>query len=353
MNKIHYPLGDQQPAVGEILEVAPGVNWVRMRLPFALNHINLWLIRDKFQGKEGWTIVDCGITNEETMASWDAIFAKHLQGLPVVRVIVTHMHPDHIGLASWLCKRWNAPLWISMTDFLMARWLSSKEGGAAVGAVAGGGGSADHFQKHGLSDEADLEKIRARHDYYSKMVPEVPSRFRRIMDQEKVDIGGNDWQAISGFGHAPEHMSFFCEKLNLLISGDMVLPRISTNVSVFDVEPDADPLGLYLSSLSKFEHLPEATLVLPSHGLPFQGLHFRIKELRDHHVDRLNDAVQACSGEPQTAREVVPVLFKRELDIHQMTFAMGEAIAHLNYLWRVGRLSRQLCEDGMLRFSKP
>lgn len=353
MNKIHYPLGDQQPSVGELLEVAPGVNWVRMRLPFALNHINLWLIRDKFQGKEGWTIVDCGITNEETMASWNTIFANHLEGLPVVRVIVTHMHPDHIGLASWLCQRWNAPLWISMTDFLMARWLSSKEGGAAVGAVAGGGGSADHFQKHGLSDEADLEKIRARHDYYSKMVPEVPARFRRIMDQEKIDIGGNDWQAISGFGHAPEHMSFFCEKLGLLISGDMVLPRISTNVSVFDVEPDADPLGLYLSSLSKFEHLPESTLVLPSHGLPFQGLHFRIKELRDHHVDRLNDAVEACSGEPQTAREVVPVLFKRELDIHQMTFAMGEAIAHLNYLWRVGRLSRQLCEDGLLRFSKP
>jgi glyoxylase-like metal-dependent hydrolase (beta-lactamase superfamily II) len=353
MNKIHYPLGDKQPAVGELLEVAPGVNWVRMRLPFALNHINLWLIRDKFQGKEGWTIVDCGITNEETMASWDAIFANHLQGLPVVRIIVTHMHPDHIGLAAWLCQRWNAPLWISMTDFLMARWLSSKEGGAAVGAVAGGGGSADHFQKHGLSDEADLEKIRGRHDYYSKMVPEVPARFRRIIDQEKIDIGGNDWQAISGFGHAPEHMSFFSEKLGLLISGDMVLPRISTNVSVFDVEPDSDPLGLYLSSLSKFEHLPEATLVLPSHGLPFQGLHFRIKELRDHHVDRLNEAVEACSDEPQTAREVVPVLFKRELDIHQMTFAMGEAIAHLNYLWRVGRLSRQLCEDGILRFSKP
>jgi glyoxylase-like metal-dependent hydrolase (beta-lactamase superfamily II) len=353
MNKIHYPLGEQMPSSGELLEVAPGVNWVRMRLPFALNHINLWLIRDHFQGKDGWTIVDCGITNEETMASWDAIFANHLQGLPVVRIIVTHMHPDHIGLASWLCKRWDAPLWISMTDFLMARWLSSKEGGAAVGAVAGGGGSADHFKKHGLNDEADLEKIRARHDYYSKMVPELPPRFRRMMDQEKIDIGGNSWQAISGFGHAPEHLSFYSEKLGLLISGDMLLPRISTNVSVFDVEPDADPLGLYLSSLSKFEPLPAQTLVLPSHGLPFTGMHFRIEELRKHHVDRLNEAVEACSNGPQTAREVVPVLFRRELDIHQMTFAMGEAIAHLNYLWRGGRLSRQLCEDGILRFSKP
>jgi len=353
MNKIHYPLGDQQPEVGALLEVAPGVNWIKMRLPFALNHINLWLIRDQFQGKDGWTIVDCGITNEETMGHWETIFAEHLQGLPVVRVMVTHMHPDHIGLAAWLCERWNAPLWISMTDFMMARWLSSREGGAAVGAVAGGGGSADHFQRHGLSNEADLEKIRARHDYYSNMVPRVPQRFRRILDQEQIEIGGHSWQAISGFGHAPEHMSFYSKDQNVLISGDMVLPRISTNVSVFDVEPDADPLGLYLASLSKFEHLPTDTLVLPSHGLPFQGLHYRIGELRKHHVDRLNEAVEACSSGPKTAREVVPVLFRRELDIHQLTFAMGEAIAHLNHLWREGRLMRQISDDGILRFSTP
>ncbi len=353
MNQIHYPLGDALPELGSVLEIAPGVKWVRMRLPFALNHINLWLLKDNFEGKEGWAIVDCGITNDETKASWENVFKDHLEGLPVVRVFVTHMHPDHIGLAAWLCAKWQAPLWISMTDFLMARWLSSKEGGAAVGAVAGGGGSADHFQKHGLVEEADLEKIRARHDYYSRMVPEVPSRFRRISDQEVIKIGDYEWQAISGFGHAPEHMSFACRKLNLLISGDMVLPRISTNVSVFDVEPDADPLGLYLSSLSKFEHLDEKVLVLPSHGFPFQGMHFRINELRQHHVERLNEAVEACTGSPKTAREVVPVLFKRELDIHQMTFAMGEAIAHLNHLWRGGRLKRELGSDGVLRFSTP
>lgn len=353
MNAIHYPLGDTLPEVGELLEVSAGVNWLRMKLPFALNHINLWLLRDNFEGRQGWTIVDCGITNDETRQAWETIFAKHLQGLPVVRVLVTHMHPDHIGLASWLCDRWNAPLWISMTDFLMARWLSSKEGGASVGATAGGGGSADHFQRHGLSSEEDLEKIRARHDYYSRMVPSVPARFRRIVDQEKIQIGGQQWQMISGFGHSPEHMSLACESAKLLISGDMVLPRISTNVSVFDVEPDADPLGMYLNSLDKFKHLTEDTLVLPSHGLPFQGLHFRIGELNSHHDDRLRDALDACAQGPKHAREIVPVLFRRELDIHQMTFAMGEAIAHLNYLWRAGKLKRELCSDGILRFSTP
>lgn len=352
MTSIHYPLDQNTPSSGALLEVAPGVNWIRMRLPFALNHINLWLIRDVFEGQEGWTIVDCGISSDETRSSWEAIFENCLGNLPVVRVIVTHMHPDHIGLASWICERWNAPLWISMTDYLMARWLSKKEIGAATGSLVGGIDSAEHFQRHGLSSEEDLVKIRARHDYYSRMVPSVPPRFRRVMDQEIIEIGGQSWQAISGYGHAPEHLAFSCVKLGVLISGDMVLPRISTNVSVYDAEPDSDPLGLYLSSLEKYEHLAKNTLVLPSHGLPFQGLHYRIKELQAHHVDRLQEALDACSEGAKHAREIVPVLFKRELDTHQMTFAMGEAIAHLNYLWRRGKLKRELCSDGVLRFSQ-
>ena len=185
------------------------------------------------------------------------------------------------------------------------------------------------------------------------MVPSVPGRFRRIVDQEKIKIGALEWQAISGFGHSPEHMALACESAKLLISGDMVLPRISTNISVFDVEPDADPLGLYLSSLTKFEYLAKDTLVLPSHGFPFQGLHFRINELRAHHVERLKETIEACAQKPHTARDIVPIMFKRELDLHQMTFAMGEAIAHLNYLWRDGKLKRELCSDGVLRFSLP
>ena len=347
---IHYPLGDQLPPVGQSIEVAPGVRWLRMRLPFALDHINLWLLRDQFNGVDGWTIVDCGIANDETKASWEAIFATQLEGLPVLRVIVTHMHPDHVGLSQWLCEKWNAPLWISMTDYLTAQWLSCKEGGAAVGARAGGGGSADHFQKHGLTAPEDLEKIRARSNYYSNMVPGVPRQYRRILDGEIISIGGNDWQVIMGYGHAPEHASLFCKNLKVLISGDMLLPRISTNVSVYDADPDADPLGLYLYSLTKYLPLPNDTLVLPSHGKPFVGIKLRIEQLNAHHDERLADTLGACQ-KPITAREIVPVLFKRELDIHQLTFAMGEAIAHLNYLLRRGKLDRQLCEDGVLRFS--
>jgi len=156
---IHYPLGENLPQIGESIEVAPGVRWLRMRLPFALDHINLWLLRDEIDGIAGWTIVDCGIANDETKAAWELIFKSQLDGLPVLRVLVTHMHPDHIGLSQWLCEKWNVPLWISMTDYLTAQWLSHKEGGATIGSRAGSGGSADHFQKHGLITPEDLEKI--------------------------------------------------------------------------------------------------------------------------------------------------------------------------------------------------
>ena len=346
---IHYPLGDVLPDLGSTVEVAPGVRWLRMRLPFALDHINLWLLRDSIDGVSGWTIVDCGIANEETQLAWETIFASQLEGLRVLRVIVTHMHPDHIGLAQWLCERLKAPLWISMTDYLTAQWLSHKEGGAAIGARAGSGGSADHFQRHGLNAPEDLEKIRGRANYYSKMVPGVPRQYRRIMDGEMIAIGGHAWQVIMGYGHAPEHASLYCQALGVLISGDMLLPRISTNVSVYDADPDGDPLGLYLDSLERYLPLPDDTLVLPSHGKPFIGMKPRIAQLKTHHDERLADTMSACK-KPATAREIVPVLFKRELDIHQMTFAMGEAIAHLNYLLRRGKLDRQLCDDGVLRF---
>jgi len=350
MSEINYPLGDDLPKVGQAKALNSFVKWVRMPLPFALNHINLWLLRDSFNGIDGWTLVDCGIANEASKEAWEDIFKNELEGLPIVRVIVTHMHPDHIGLSSWLCEKWGAPLWITMTDFLLAKWLISPSG-ANMGSVAGGGGAADHFSKHGLTEESDLEKIRARANYFSDMVPNLPLRFRRILDNEIIQIGGHSWQVVVGYGHAPEHASLWCADLNLLISGDMVLPRISTNVSVFDTEPDADPLGLYLSSLEKYFNLPAGVLVLPSHGKPFNGLHLRVDQLKKHHADRLEETIAFCSSGPGHARDLVPVMFKRELDLHQLTFAMGEAIAHLNYLWRGGYLLREACSDGVLRFS--
>jgi glyoxylase-like metal-dependent hydrolase (beta-lactamase superfamily II) len=348
---LQYPFGDTLPQPGQTLEVAPGVRWLRMRLPFALDHINLWLLRDRApDGREGWAIVDCGIDDAPTRASWEQVFAHGLDGLPVLRVIVTHMHPDHLGLAHWLCERWSTPaaecrLWISATDWNVARLACQADAGV------GGHAAAEHFARHGLVNEASLAKVRARGHYYSSLVPQVPGRFRRLMDGMELDVRGRPWTCIAGYGHAPEHMALHAAAPGVLISGDMVLPRISTNVMVIDVEPEANPLPLYLASISRLRALPAGTLVLPSHGRPFLGLHTRVDQLIAHHDERYAEVMAACARQPASAADLLPVLFKRPLDLHQTTFAMGEAVAHLHALESAGRLRGETGGDGVRRFA--
>ncbi len=346
-SELHYPFGDQVPGPGRVADIVPGVRWLRMGLPFALDHINLWLLEDRIDGVDGWTIVDCGITNDATREAWEQVFARELQGRPVLRVIATHMHPDHIGLAHWLTERWNCRLWISATDFNGARLASQSTTGF------GGERAAAFFASHGMTDPEAIAKVRARANYYAGMVPKVPDNYRRLMDGMVVDIGGRAWRCIAGYGHAPEHMALACEELKLLISGDMVLPRISTNVSVYDLEPESDPLTLYLDSLSRYESLAADTLVLPSHGKPFTGLQARIRQLREHHDERLADVMSSCAAKPCHAADLLDVLFRRKLDLHQTTFAMGEAVAHLHALWYQGQLVRTRGDDGVWRFAAP
>jgi glyoxylase-like metal-dependent hydrolase (beta-lactamase superfamily II) len=349
---LHYPIQGEPPAPGEVRWLRHGLGWLRMKLPFALDHINLWLLADHDEERgPGWVIVDCGVANEATRAAWEQVFAEHLQGLPVLRLICTHMHPDHIGNAMWLSERWGqgrdaCRLWISATDWNAARMASASTTGH------GGSSAADFFASHGLRDEASLAKVRARSNYYASMVPEVPARFRRLMDGDVLGVAGKPWRCIAGYGHAPEHIALHDAQGGVLISGDMLLPRISTNVSVIDIEPEANPLPLFLNSLTAYEGLPASTLVLPSHGLPFVGLHARIRQLREHHEARLAEVLAACAERPCSAADMLPLLFKRELDLHQTTFAMGEAVAHLHALWFEGRLKRERGIDGVFRFRR-
>ncbi|MDE2607011.1 MAG: MBL fold metallo-hydrolase [Burkholderiales bacterium] len=348
--ELQYPLGDTLPAPGATLELAPGVRWIRMALPFALDHINLWLLRDRLDGREGWTVVDCCIDREESRAQWEQVFANELEGLPVLRVVVTHMHPDHLGLAHWLCERWSTPqhecrLWISATDYHAARLA------VQTTTAFGGEGAARFFASHGLTDPESLEKIRGRASYFPSLVPALPPRYRRMQDGDLLSIGGRGWRCISGYGHAPEHIALYCEDVDVLISGDMVLPRISTNVSVYEMEPEANSLALFLTSIDKFRPLPGDTLVLPSHGKPFRGLHTRIRQLHEHHRERLDEVLAASRQQPVSAADVLPILFKRKLDLHQTTFAMGESVAHLHALWHAGKMRRTKEADGVWRFA--
>src|SRR5450830_76792 len=242
-SQLEYAFGDTLPALGTTLEVAPGILWLRMGLPFALDHINLWLLEDEIETRtgrvRGWTAVDCGIATDVTKESWESIFATQLRGLPIIRVLVTHCHPDHVGLADWLCERWNVPLWMSAGEYAFARLMSAGLPGAD------GTAAAPHFRVHGLTDEELIDKLSGRNNYYQNLVPSVPLSYKRMQDQHTVHIGGRDWRVITGFGHSPEHVSLYADDARLLISGDMVLPRISTNVSVFAIARQAFPRLAY------------------------------------------------------------------------------------------------------------
>ena len=335
---LHFLWGEQVPQSEELIAITEDVFWLRMSLPFALDHINLWFIKTP----TGSFIIDCGIANDKTRNAWQSLFHQHPQLMPVEKIIATHCHPDHVGLAGWLCAQWQAPLLMSATEYSFARMLQNNFAGFDGEALQA------HFARHGLVDKEAIQQLRTRDHYYSSLTSPLPTSYVRLQDGDQITIGKHRWQLIDGYGHSPEHISLYCAEQNILIAGDMVLPRISTNVSVFAIEPEGNPLALYLRSLERLKQLPEDVLVLPAHGKPFKGLHTRIAQLIAHHEMRLSELKAACAI-PRNAMDLLPILFKRTLDNHQLVFALGEAIAHLNYLWHADVLER-LCENDSLRF---
>jgi len=333
---LQFPYPDI-PASGTTLEVAPGIRWLRMPLPFVLNHINLWLLQDG----EGWFIVDTGFGLPDIQATWEKVLGE-LDG-PVHGIVVTHFHPDHLGLAAWLQEKTGAPLYMSAGEYLT---------GHAVWHEIGGHGTApmlEQFRSHGL-DEGRRQALAERGNGYRKGVPSMPLTYRRLFDGDTLRIGQRDWKIQFSYGHSPEHLSLYCADSSVLISGDMLLPKISTNISVFAVTPTANALGDYLASLKRCARdCSDESLVLPSHGLPFKGISQRVADLHAHHDERLAVLEENCS-EPRSAAELLATLFPRELDTHQTMFAMGEAIAHLNYLEQADRLTCVRGADGVFRY---
>jgi glyoxylase-like metal-dependent hydrolase (beta-lactamase superfamily II) len=340
MSSLVYPY-QEVPPPGTTLEVAPGIHWLSMPLPFALDHINLWLTQDAIGGNEGWTIVDTGIANADTRALWDKLLERFKQ---IRRVLLTHYHPDHAGNADWLCKRFGVELWTTQGEYLTAHAVAASVAGYTTDAVL------SVFRKNGLED-ARISAMSGRGNRYKQLVPEFPHSYRRIIDGDRVRIGPHDWLAIVGHGHAPEHLSLYCEPLNVVIAGDMLLSTISTNVSVWSIDPEGDPLRLFLDSIARYRELPADVLVLPSHGKPFRGAHERVAQLEAHHRARFAELKQELKKGERSAGELLPVLFRRPLDAHQTFFAMGEAIAHLHYLYYAGEARRAAGPDGIMRYA--
>ena len=338
--KLTYPFA-HGPAIGGAVEIAPGVLWSRMPLGGSLAFINVWALEDE----GGWTIVDTGLQGPATTDAWRRAFADALGGRPVVRVIVTHMHPDHIGMAGWITRKFGCRLWITRLEYLMCRMLA-----ADTGREAPDEGLA-FYRAAGWGQEA-LDNYATRFGGFGKALHALPDSYRRLIDGETLGIGGRAWKVVVGSGHSPEHACLWCPELKLFISGDQVLPKITSNVSVFPTEPDGDPLDEWLTSLARVQALvPDDVLVLPAHNDPFHGLHARTSQLIRFHERALERLEQVIAGEPKRAVDVFGQLFKRRIDSGVLSMATGESLAHLNCLMHRGRAVRQRDSAGVDWFS--
>ncbi len=323
------------PTPGTMLRMAEGIYWARLRLPYQLNHINVYLIEDE----GGFAVLDTGIGIDETYAAWDMLLAGPLAGKRVTKVICSHYHPDHVGLVGWLTERFDAPLYMPRTEYLTTLAIQHRAMGV----------NRNFYEERGLPHEV-TETVTTRGLGYLRLVTGLPAQFVAIGDGDTLRIGGRDFDIITGGGHSPEQAMLYCRADNIFLSVDQVLTKISPNISVQAMEPQEDPLAQYLQSLARLRAtLPEDALVLPGHHVPFFGLHTRLDELMAHHAERCGMIAQACAAAPQSATDLVPVIFRRELDPHQMSFAFSEVVAHLNYMRGRGELTETRGSDGVLR----
>jgi glyoxylase-like metal-dependent hydrolase (beta-lactamase superfamily II) len=330
-----YPLGRTTPAAGELIEIAAGVGWARLPIPGSLKHINVWVLEED----GAVTLVDTGLDIAPCREAWEALFAGPLARRKVTRLVVTHFHPDHIGLAGWLAGRFGVSLWMTRTEWLFARMLTTDvRDTPPPEAIA-------YWRAAGWDERriaAEAEKGWGR---FASVVSPIPVSIVRMREDDLLRIGGRTWRVVVGNGHSPEHACLVDETGGLIIAGDQVLPRITSNVSLSLSEPEGDPLGDWLGSIEKLRGLSDMLLVLPSHGEPFHGLHARLDALDRGHRERL-DALHARLDEPRRAIDCFGILFARQIDDSVYGLATGEALAHLRHLETTGRAVRQV-RDGV------
>lgn len=335
--RLHYPL-PRAPAAGDKHPILPGVHWVRLPLPFALDHINVWLLEDG----DGWTLVDTGIAIDEVRALWTEALPRLLGGRPLARIVVTHHHPDHLGLAGWLAGRLDAEVWMTAVEHAAACYLYEGRAGADLERTRA------HYARNGLREFDPIAPVESGRGY-TRVISAPPASIHALRDGERITIGARTWEAMVTGGHADAHLSLHCPDLNALISGDHVLPAISSNISVRPQAPEADPLGCYLDSFARFEALDPGTWVLPSHGRVFTGLGIRTGQLRSHHARTLEQVRRLCAR-PHSAAALMAHLFPRVHDPLNTMLAFGETLAHAHRLEATGALRRQVNAHGVHEF---
>ncbi|MBU2677881.1 MAG: MBL fold metallo-hydrolase [Gammaproteobacteria bacterium] len=340
MSEIEYEF-DTRPEQGETMAISDSVVWLRMPLPFSLRHINLWLLRDE----ASWVIVDTGVDTKTSRDVWRDVFASTMGGDPASHVVATHLHPDHIGCAGWLVTHFDVDLWMTRDEYMLCRILAADTGRSAPD-------EGIHFYKAAGYTAEQLDSYKSRFGMFGKFVHTLPEAYKRMADGNVLDFGGIDWEVIVGSGHSPEHACLYDAERNLLIAGDQLLPTISSNVSVWPTEPLANPLKDWFASLEKLEkRLPADVLVLPAHGKPFRGAHYRLRQLAKEHEDRLDALLDICS-KPMRVVDLFPSLYKTTIDDNNRIMATGEAISHLNYLCERGDMTAETGSDDVTRYCR-
>jgi glyoxylase-like metal-dependent hydrolase (beta-lactamase superfamily II) len=317
----------EYPEPGAATEVADGIFWISTKVPFVgLKQVNVWLLRDG----EGWTMIDCGYSQPDTREQIAETWRRLCGGRPVTRLIVTHFHPDHAGNSRWISEHWKLRMEMSQREWFAANLAILNRYSDQIPARA------TFYRRHGL-DEARLEQFLSQAVLYRDGV-ELPQDYRRLSAGDVLAIGGDRWTVITGEGHSPEHVSLYCATRRILIAGDQILPAITTNVSTWQVEPEFDAVGAFLRTCKTFLGvLDRDALILPSHRRPFRNVHDRLRELAYHHAARCNIMLDHAGSETD-AGALIDVLFTPGLDGHQIGFAMGETIAHLNHLVTLGHM---------------
>ena len=327
METISYEF-DDRPAEGETMAIAEDMTWLSMPLPMALNHINLWLIRDE----ASWVIVDTGIDTRRSREVWQQTFDDAMRGDPASHVVATHLHPDHVGCAGWLVHEFDVDLWMTRDEYLLCRILAADTGKPAPEEGV-------HFYRAAGFTDSQLAVYQENFGMFGRYVHPLPEAYKRMSEGDRISFGASHWEVIVGRGHSPEHACLFDAERNLLIAGDQLLPAISPNISVWPTEPTANPLADWFASLDRLQQrLPQDVLVLPAHGKPFRGAHPRLEELRREHEDRCDQLLDVCA-EPQRVIDLFASIYRSAINDGNRIMATGEAIAHLNYLCDTGDMT--------------
>lgn len=331
---IRYPF-DAPPAEGDAITVAPDVLWLRLPLPMALDHVNIFA----FDEGDSWTIIDTGFATKRSRAIWEKLLAGPLGGKPVSKLIVTHHHPDHVGLAGWFIDK-GAELLMPRTGWLLTRMLTLDEQPTYTQEAL------TFYKRAGMSDEEYAHRANERPFNFADCVDPLPLGYTRIKDGDTICFGGRTWDIRMGDGHAPEHATFWSRDDNLVVGGDQLLPSISANLGVYPTEPDADPVQEWLDACAAFQcYAQDNQLVLPGHKLPFTGLPLRLEQMIENHHGALARLI-AHLQTPKRGGECFAPLFKRTIDRGAYGLALVEALAHLNHLYIAGKATRTLGDDG-------